>query len=96
MNVSEFINLSAEASHSLEPAVRVVDWDEDSQFPALRRFFALKDEAHEIVAASRRVWEDTPFSLYALQSKSFFVVLLSDFIDECKSQLLTHRDIQPE
>ncbi|KAI0339201.1 hypothetical protein BDW22DRAFT_606971 [Trametopsis cervina] len=43
-------------------------WDEESGVMSMRRYFALKEEAHETVTESKRVWEDTAFSLFAVQS----------------------------
>ena len=65
------------APKPLEPAVHIVQWDddldgqheEDDTGPVLRRFYALKNEALEILLASRREWVDTPMSLFALQSE---------------------------
>lgn len=47
----------------------VRSWDEDQSLMILRRYHALKDEAHDTVEDSKRVWPDTPFSLYAIQCK---------------------------
>ncbi|KAH9896427.1 hypothetical protein C8Q73DRAFT_788785 [Cubamyces lactineus] len=44
------------------------DWDEERGIMTLRHYYALRDEAHETVAESRRVWVDTPFSVFAVQS----------------------------
>lgn len=49
-----------------EPDVEIVHWD-DEFGPTLRKFYALKDEAQEIVVESKRTWQDTPFSLFAIQ-----------------------------
>ncbi|PPQ74616.1 hypothetical protein CVT24_004162 [Panaeolus cyanescens] len=43
-------------------------WDDERGIVTLRKFYALKDEAKETVTESKRVWVDTPFSLYAIQS----------------------------
>jgi hypothetical protein len=43
------------------------EWDDDRGIIAMRRYYALKDEAHETVQESRKIWLDTPFSLYAIQ-----------------------------
>ncbi|KAG6810305.1 hypothetical protein H0H92_012482 [Tricholoma furcatifolium] len=43
-------------------------WDDESGIIALRRYYALKDEAQHTVVESQRVWRDTPFSVFALQS----------------------------
>ncbi|KAI0666503.1 hypothetical protein C8Q78DRAFT_984185 [Trametes maxima] len=44
------------------------DWDEERGIMTLRHYYALRDEAHVTVEESRRVWVDTPFSVFALQS----------------------------
>jgi serine/arginine repetitive matrix protein 2 len=43
------------------------EWDDDRGIIAMRRYHALKDEAHDTVKESKRIWTDTPFSLFALQ-----------------------------
>lgn len=45
------------------------EWDTDHGFSTLRQYYALKDEAHETVTESKRVWIDTPFSIFAVQCK---------------------------
>ncbi|KZV76755.1 hypothetical protein PENSPDRAFT_342582 [Peniophora sp. CONT] len=45
-----------------------LDWDDERNVVALRRYFALREEAQITVEDSRRMWHDTPFSVYALQS----------------------------
>jgi len=42
-------------------------WDDERGIVALRKYYALKDEAQTTVSESRRVWLDTPFSLFAIQ-----------------------------
>lgn len=44
-------------------------WNDDRGFLALRKYFALRDEAHVTVEESKRTWIDTPFSVYAVQCK---------------------------
>ncbi|CDO70210.1 hypothetical protein BN946_scf184942.g10 [Trametes cinnabarina] len=44
------------------------DWDEERGIMTLRHYYALRDEAHETVEESKRVWVDTPFSIFAVQS----------------------------
>ncbi|KAI0077491.1 hypothetical protein K474DRAFT_1077009 [Panus rudis PR-1116 ss-1] len=44
------------------------DWNDERGIIGLRQYFALRDEAHETVTESKRIWLDTPFSLFALQS----------------------------
>ena len=54
-----------------EPEVQIVEYD-DRYGPTLRKYFALKDEAHETVVESKRLWQDTPFSLFATQCMYFY------------------------
>ncbi|KAI0064426.1 hypothetical protein BV25DRAFT_322323 [Artomyces pyxidatus] len=49
-------------------SVGSLEWDDEHGVLAMRRYYALKDEAHVTVEESKRVWIDTPFSLYAMQS----------------------------
>ena len=44
------------------------EWDEDRGIVALRKYGLLKDEADDTVTESKRIWLDTPFSLFAVQS----------------------------
>lgn len=73
--------LSPISSHIATPgdSVFIVDednqsiystWDEEHGITTLRRYYALRDEAHETVVESKRIWVDTPFSVFALQCKS--------------------------
>ncbi|KAF8996426.1 hypothetical protein BDQ17DRAFT_1364415 [Cyathus striatus] len=43
-------------------------WSNEKGITTLRKYYALKDEAHHTVTESKRQWMDTPFSLFALQS----------------------------
>ncbi|OJT03398.1 hypothetical protein TRAPUB_5996, partial [Trametes pubescens] len=43
------------------------DWVEETGIMTLRRYYALRDEAQETVTESRRVWVNTPFSVFASQ-----------------------------
>ena len=43
-------------------------WDDEHGMIEMRRFGALKNEADDTVTESKRVWLDTPFSLFAIQS----------------------------
>jgi serine/arginine repetitive matrix protein 2 len=52
---------------SLTPGASL--WDDEQGIVALRRYYALKDEAQDTVTKSRRQWLDTPFSVFALQCK---------------------------
>ncbi|KAK0199510.1 hypothetical protein DFS33DRAFT_1388474 [Desarmillaria ectypa] len=42
-------------------------WDDERGIVALRRYYELREEAESAVTESKRVWIDTPFSLFALQ-----------------------------
>ena len=54
-------------------------WDDERGIVALRRYYALRDEAQDTVTESKRLWLDTPFSVFALQCKSFlFLYFCSD------------------
>lgn len=44
-------------------------WEDERGIVALRKFYALRDEAENTVFESKRIWMDTPFSLNALQCK---------------------------
>ncbi|KAH7918158.1 hypothetical protein BV22DRAFT_1200072 [Leucogyrophana mollusca] len=43
-------------------------WDDETGITALRKYYALRDEAEDTVTESKRVWLDTAFSLFAVQS----------------------------
>ncbi|KAG1723926.1 uncharacterized protein EDB91DRAFT_1171738, partial [Suillus paluster] len=43
-------------------------WDDERGIMALRKYYALRDEAQDTVTESQRVWLDTPFSVFAVQS----------------------------
>ncbi|KAG6330873.1 hypothetical protein ID866_8216 [Astraeus odoratus] len=43
-------------------------WDDEKGIVALRKYYALRDEAQDAVTESKRVWVDTPFSIFAVQS----------------------------
>jgi len=45
-----------------------IEWDNERGIVAMRRYGALKNEADDTVTESKRVWLDTPFSLFAVQS----------------------------
>lgn len=51
-------------------AVDIVEGADSRVFPS-RRYSTLRQEAEEEVNRSRYVWEDTPFSVYALNGTSF-------------------------
>ncbi|KIJ60131.1 hypothetical protein HYDPIDRAFT_32553 [Hydnomerulius pinastri MD-312] len=56
----------------VDPETSSVDslsmWDDEKGITTLRKYYALKDEAQDTVIESKRVWLDTPFSLFAVQS----------------------------
>lgn len=56
-------------------------WDDERGVTALRRYYALQDEAQSTVMESQRVWLDTPFSIFAVQCQFRFRApwLLADF-----------------
>ncbi len=51
-------------------------WDDEQGIVALRKFYALRDEAEDTVSESKRTWLDTPFSIFAVQSN---LVIVSSF-----------------
>lgn len=58
----------------VDPETASVDsismWDDESGINEMRKYYALKEEAHDTLKDSQRVWIDTPFSLYAIQCES--------------------------
>lgn len=52
------------------------EWDDEHGITTLRRYYALRDEAQVTVDESKRVWIDTPFSLFALQCTCWSTRLL--------------------
>ena len=59
------VNPETESIGSLPPDHPILD--DEREIVALRRYCALRDEAHDTVAESKRQWLDTPFSVSALQ-----------------------------
>ncbi|KAF7437378.1 hypothetical protein PC9H_004217 [Pleurotus ostreatus] len=57
-----------EMASILDSSPRSSIWDDDQGLVALRRYYALRDEAEVTVTESKRQWIDTPFSIFALQS----------------------------
>jgi serine/arginine repetitive matrix protein 2 len=47
--------------------------DEENIF-TWRRYHALKDEAENTVIESKRLWEDTPFSVFTVQCKWYLIL----------------------
>lgn len=45
-----------------------IEWDDERGIIALRKCGVLKNEADDAVTESKRIWLDTPFSLFAVQS----------------------------
>ena len=45
-----------------------VEWDDERGIVAMRRYGVLKNKADDTVMESKRIWLDTPFSLFAVQS----------------------------
>lgn len=54
-------------------------WDDEQGITALRRYYALRDEAEDVVTESKLTWMDTALSLFALQcrlsARTSFLVL---------------------
>jgi len=59
------------ASINTTPGASV--WDDERGIVALRKYYALRDEAQDTVIESKRQWLDTPFSVFALQCKSLSI-----------------------
>lgn len=55
----------------VDPETSSVDsfslWDDELGITALRRYYALRDEAEDAVSESKQTWLDTPFSFFAVQ-----------------------------
>ena len=61
--------------HGPEPQVEIVSWDDHENGLVMRRYYAFRNEAHETLEESKRVWEDTPFSVFAVQSEDLHVLV---------------------
>ena len=61
--------VDADDTRSIESGNSISLWDDDRGIIALRKYYALRDEADSTVAESKRIWLDTPFSMFALQCK---------------------------
>lgn len=59
------------ASLDLSPEQSI--WDDERGIVALRKYYALRNEAQDTVTESKRQWMDTPFSIFALQCKLYFL-----------------------
>jgi hypothetical protein len=59
---------------NLSPSAPI--WDDEQRIVALRRCYALREEAQDTVTESKRQWSDTPFSVFALQCKVLFSLRL--------------------
>ena len=55
-------------------------WDDEHGITTLRKYYALRDEAENVVVESKRTWLDTPFSLFALQSTCVFFLFPLSFL----------------
>lgn len=62
---------------TMEPEIHIVQWDEEENGMILRKYYAWEDEAQITLQESKRMWEDTPFSLFALQCKLLSSLLVS-------------------
>lgn len=45
----------------------ISEWDDEHGIVTMRKYYALRDEAHDTVVESKKVWTDTPFSIFAMQ-----------------------------
>jgi serine/arginine repetitive matrix protein 2 len=54
-----------------QSSVYIVQEEDEETGEVLRKYWALMTEADAALAESQVVWPDTPFSMYALQSKSY-------------------------
>ena len=56
-------------------------WDDERGIMALRKYYALRDEAQDTVILSKQVWLDIPFSIFAVQCEYpppvYCIVLIS-------------------
>ena len=78
-------SLAKQAANSMmNNSVYVVESDGDSIYSecddergitTLRRYYALRSEAEVTVDESKRLWNDTPFSVFALQCEFTFLRL---------------------
>ncbi|KAJ7667434.1 hypothetical protein B0H17DRAFT_254379 [Mycena rosella] len=55
-------------SGSVDLSADGTGWDDERGIIALRKYYALRHEAEDTVIESKRMWSDTPFSVYALQA----------------------------
>lgn len=62
-----FIVESDTASIHSNPEESMSFWDDERGIIALRRYYALQDEVQSTVTESKRIWSDTPFSIFAVQ-----------------------------
>ncbi|KAL1747929.1 hypothetical protein HDZ31DRAFT_60801 [Schizophyllum fasciatum] len=60
--------VDADDTRSIESGNSISLWDDDRGIIALRKYYALRDEAENTVTESKRTWLDTPFSTFALQA----------------------------
>ena len=69
-------------------------WDDERGITTLRKYYALRDEAENVVVESKRTWLDTPFSLFALQSTCVSRLFTLPFANSFH-QLSKHQEVQP-
>lgn len=60
--------VDADDTRSIDSGNSISLWDDDHGIVALRKYYALRDEAENTVSESKNMWLDTPFSLFALQA----------------------------
>ena len=76
------VGATASVHSDLDDSISMSLWDDEKSVTALRRYYALQDEAQSTVMESQRVWLDTPFSIFAVQCQFHSVHahwLLADF-----------------
>jgi hypothetical protein len=66
-------------------------WDDET---TLRKYYALRDEAENVVVESKPTWLDTPFSLFALQSTCISFLFPLSFTNYFH-QLSEHQEVRP-
>jgi serine/arginine repetitive matrix protein 2 len=67
------VDSDAASIDTLSPETSI--WDDEQGIVALRKYYALRDEAQDTVTESKQQWLDTPFSVFALQCKSLSSML---------------------
>lgn len=59
---------STDSVYVVDPeTASISDWDDEHGIVSMRKYYALRDEAEDTVVESKKAWEDTPFSIFAVQ-----------------------------